>query len=211
MTDAYWSTPADEIQYQQFTIKIYPDPDTENPLTAFEPLGKLVALDGEHDHLNTARLADYGIYEEYGTYFRETPTGQRREIDKEDIPATIEKHTRAVVYTFTSRGYSQGDYYSGMMLATPEEIRAEYGASRTARQTAREYLKGQATEFGYWLWGDTYRWTLEYDGEDIESVGGYYGIESAREAAQEQADEYADEPQYLPQWEEPYALTESAH
>lgn len=81
-----------------------------------------------------------------------------------------------VAVTWTSRGYSQGDYASGLSVATPEWAKLIGNHNARDHKAQCEYA---GKLYGFWAWGDVYGFTVEdSDGETIEaaeSVWGFYG------------------------------------
>jgi hypothetical protein len=201
-----------------FDVSIYLDLDAENPRTACDPMGKFIVTKNTRDHggLSTASLSDYGIYEAYGSWYRETGAGEEIEVDEDDIPAMIEKLTGGIVHEVTLRGYSQGDWAEGLFVVTRDELAHEYGTDarghlrKDAKKKARRYLAAQAEELNAYFAGDVFGYVIEHDGEHVDSCWGFYGADSVREAANEAANAMKDDPQYQASWEEPYSPLESA-
>jgi len=98
--------------------------------------------------------------------------------------------------TWTSSGYSQGDYADGLSVAT-----AEWEKLTCAPRDAHKRLLEAAGElWGAWAWGDCYGFVIKGpDGADLEdsafvgdSVWGYYGSEHDESGLEESAIESAD-------------------
>jgi hypothetical protein len=78
----------------------------------------------------------------------------------------------------------------GLIGVTREKIIAEYGDdSPESRERARSVLRGEIATFDQYLRGEVYCWTLEdSEGNVLESVGGYYDLDQARDDALTEAD-----------------------
>lgn len=73
----------------------------------------------------------------------------------------------------------------GIIGVTREKIIAEYGDdSPESRERARSVLRGEIATFNQYINGEVYCWTLEdSEGTIIDSVGGYYDLDEARDDA----------------------------
>ena len=81
---------------------------------------------------------------------------------------------------YTSKGYSQGDWAEVLIVLT-EEFFTRTGCDK---KNSEEILKGTATLFDQWAWGDVYGFTVvevstcdlecEHE-EDTDSCGGFFG------------------------------------
>ena len=78
----------------------------------------------------------------------------------------------------------------GIIGVTRNEIIAEYGDdSPESRNLARQVLRGEIETLNKWINGEVYCWTLEdSEGDIIESVGGYYDLDQARDDALTESD-----------------------
>ena len=66
----------------------------------------------------------------------------------------------------------------GYIYVTKEKVREEYGWKRITKEREEDiltYLDGGIKTLDQYLQGDVYRFTLEDDGEEIDSCGGFYG------------------------------------
>ena len=76
--------------------------------------------------------------------------------------------------TFQRNGYSQGDSVYGLIVMTPEwaeQVGAPHaGPGKPDLTSCDKDMKGQADDYGAWVWGDVYGFTV-----GDESCGGFYG------------------------------------
>lgn len=223
----------ESIEYKDFTIEIYSDQYMGNPLTEFDPMGVFIAADRrEHAHLDTGSIADFGLADSPDYYWKRGLLRERQdyddpyqEIEDEDVAEHIRKHYGAAVYEFSSRGYSQGDYVAGWFIVDRETLKKEYGTTKdgklhpTARKRAMSYLKAQADEFGAWLWGDVFGYTIrDPEGEDAGyGCGGFYGSYQSEnwkymvEQAKEEVDGLIEEREAMEEEIRSMAMTELGH
>lgn len=91
---------------------------------------------------------------------------------------------------FQRNGYSQGDSVRGLLVATPEWIKA---MGITAGHDMQADLERQADLFGAWAFGDVYGYQIEdSDGETLDSCYGFYGSDFDQSGLAEAATESAD-------------------
>lgn len=89
---------------------------------------------------------------------------------------------------FQRNGYSQGDSVRGLLVATPDYLKAS-GASYAKPSD----LESSADLFGAWAFGDVYGYVIESDdGEWLDSCFGYYGADFDESGLAEAATEAAD-------------------
>lgn len=98
----------------------------------------------------------------------------------------------------SSSGYSQGDYFEILLVATPEFIEKTGAPKITDSAYWAKDLESTARLYGAWAWGDCYGWIVESpvawesestdcrtgkitaipsDWEELQSVWGYYGTD----------------------------------
>jgi hypothetical protein len=81
----------------------------------------------------------------------------------------------------------------GFIYATKEKIRAEYGWKRLTKkrlQQIQDILDGEVKTYDQYLTGDVYGYTIEKNGEHIDSCWGYYGQEDCLNEAKSIIDHY---------------------
>ena len=76
-------------------------------------------------------------------------------------------------------------YWDGVIYCPREVYRKEYGGSdRAARKKAARYLRGEIEAYSQYASGDVwYIQILDAEDETVDSCGGFYGLEYAREEA----------------------------
>lgn len=83
--------------------------------------------------------------------------------------------------TADSRGYSQGDWATLLIVATPEWA-ANVGAPRESHAKQLAYA---AKLWGYWAWGDVYGYVIDLP--DGDSCWGFYGSDFTESGLEEAA------------------------
>ena len=73
--------------------------------------------------------------------------------------------------TFEKSGYCQGDVVRGLIVWTPEWVKAM--GCNPAR--AAKDMESEAATYGAWVRGDCYGYTVTRDGQDVGSCGGFIG------------------------------------
>ena len=74
-------------------------------------------------------------------------------------------------YRGTSRGYNQGDWADVFITITDKDVK-RCGFNR---KNYDKIMEGAFDLFSHWAWGDVYQYQLLYQGELIDSCGGFYG------------------------------------
>lgn len=217
---------AHEEEYKGYTIKIINDECAENPWESWDSEPPIVVSSdrdlrsyGKQDvngapeltrdeiKANLARImeiADYSSLKDmvhdanYHAYSLEDGIQVllNRALDNETDSDRLEiiaelyemKGITAVVKSVT--GYVQGDWAEVLAVATPEFLK-ETGAPNTG-----EMLEQSIKLYGYWAFGDVWGYSVEKDGEQVDSCWGYYGdhpeyggaIEAAKEAVDAEVD-----------------------
>lgn len=88
-----------------------------------------------------------------------------------------------------STGYSQGDYADVLAVATPAWVK-KVGAPRASHKRQLDYA---IKLYGYWAWGDCYGWEIiSPDGDELDSVWGYYGDDHEESGLADAAREHVD-------------------
>lgn len=81
--------------------------------------------------------------------------------------------------TFQRNGYCQGDSVYGLVVMTPawaQTVGARHAMGRKYDKAACDKdMAAQADEYGAWVWGDVYGFTVSGPGADDDSCGGFYG------------------------------------
>lgn len=159
---------------------IFPDVDVENPRTSMDNLGRLAVK-----HRDLGEDADEKWFAD-----SEWDSG------KEAIDALKERGAVVIlpVYVFSHSGIrvSVKDFndrwdsgQAGYIYATSDDIKKEYGADNAEnRKKAEGVLKGEIETLDQYASGDVYGYkTYDHEGNEVDSVWGYYGDKDAKEAA----------------------------
>lgn len=94
-----------------------------------------------------------------------------------------------VAVTGYSTGYCQGDYADVLCVVTPAWAK-KIGAPRASHKRQADYA---IKLYGYWAWGDCYGWEIvSPDGDELDSVWGYYGGDHEESGLAETAREHVD-------------------
>ena len=94
-----------------------------------------------------------------------------------------------VAVAWSSSGYSQGDYATGLSVATPAWVK-ETGAPRDSHKAQCE---AAGDLWGSWAWGDVYGYVIRdgegdaLTGEEHDSCWGFYGDDFAKSGLEEAA------------------------
>ena len=73
---------------------------------------------------------------------------------------------------------------SGFVFADPKRMAEEFGEDFDFK----EILESAVKDLNTYLQGDVYAITINVDGEDVECVGGFYGLDYAKQEAKELAE-----------------------
>lgn len=86
--------------------------------------------------------------------------------------------------------YSWDGGQIGYIFITQSKVREEYGWQRvTAKRKAKleEYLAAEVKTYAQYVCGEVYGYTITTPDGDVESCGGYYGLDEVKKAAAEAA------------------------
>lgn len=94
-----------------------------------------------------------------------------------------------VAVTGYSTGYCQGHYADVLCVVTPAWAK-KIGAPRASHKRQADYA---IKLYGYWAWGDCYGWEIvSPDGDELDSVWGYYGGDHEESGLAETVREHVD-------------------
>lgn len=103
--------------------------------------------------------------------------------------ATLWRIAGCVAETWSSCGYSQGDWAEGLSVATPEWVK-QTGAPKSSHESQ---CRAAGKLWGAWAWGDVYGYVIADSHDDnIESCWGFYGSDFVESGLEEAATEAAD-------------------
>ena len=194
------------IEREGFVGKIFQDDcDFETPRD-WENLGKMICWTKRYN------LGDVKLLENYSES-KECKLSNLTEYCNgwDEIEEVLKKEFGAVVILplflydhsgLSMRTYSHGQHagwdggYVGFIYATKADILKEYSVKRITKalkEKVEKSLEGEVKIYSQYLEGDVYSFTVEEldcdgEGEVVESCGGFYGMESAKEEMNSQID-----------------------
>jgi len=157
------------VEREGFSLTVYWDDTPESPR--------------EWDNLSTlvCESRDYSLGDVNPRY----SSDDIEESAREDASGGVYLLARFVDYgSGGARFYVEDDpeLANCYLYVTPERIRAEYGTDdNAARLRAADLLRGEVETMDTYVSGEVYGWAVERDGEDVDSVWGFYGLDYARE------------------------------
>lgn len=110
--------------------------------------------------------------------------------------ATLWNLAGVTAETWSSHGYSQGDWAEGLSVATPDWAKAT-GAPKASHAGQ---CKAAGKLWGAWAWGDVYGFVIvapspdsdDDEGDDLDSCWGYYGTDFQASGLEESARDSVD-------------------
>lgn len=165
----------DTFKYKEHTVNILEDVDPINPREDFDNLGTMVCF---HNRYN---LGD----KDHGHNLEDAIEIERSK-DVIALPLYLYDHSGITISTEPfSCPWDSGKV--GFIYITKEKARAEYGwklITKKRRAKLLEYLKAEVETYDQYLTGDVYGFNIEDEnGEDYETIWGYFGMDSARDEA----------------------------
>ena len=109
------------------------------------------------------------------------------------LPLFLYDHSGISMRTFSHGQHAGWDGgYVGFIYATKADILKEYSVKRITKAIktkVEKILTSEVETYSQYLEGDVYCFTVEdADGETVESCGGFYGMESAKDEVNSQID-----------------------
>jgi hypothetical protein len=152
------------------TVKVYPDECPVNPRKDYDHTGTITYAKGSR-----YVLGDEGV-----TVHEMEAIARRRDVIAFPVYAYIHSGIALSLSPF-SCPWDSGQ--SGIIYATKEKIRKDYGIKRITKETVqklRDVFAAELAEFQQFINGEVYAYTVEdKDGNVIDSCGGLYGFEYA--------------------------------
>jgi len=158
-----------------YTLTIEQDQDITDSPRDWDNLGKMVCF---HRRYNLGDKHDFKTPEDAKDFLRGGELGSEVAVS---LPLFLLDHS--------GLSMSTGDFGDpwdsgqvGFIYATWDDVKKEYGdTSPESLQRAKEVLQGEVETYDQYLRGDVYYYKIEdEDGEIVESCGGYYGEEYAK-------------------------------
>lgn len=174
----------DTETYKEFTIRICHDDDPTSPRDN-DNFGHMVCWHRRY------KLGDEQPKEDPQDWHAAQPKGS--------IILPIIMYEHSGIALSTSRGGQFSDPWDsgqvGYIIATPEQIRANFLVKRITKRTrekAIEVLRSEVDEYSKYLGGETYGYIIEDpEGDQLDSCWGFIGGDYVRQEARAQVDYYA--------------------
>jgi hypothetical protein len=157
------------IDYKGYTIKVYQDEDASSPR--------------EDDNVGTMycehRGYDLGDKKAENPFIQDEETGKWKLRDDIAValPLYLLDHSGLSIRTHSYSDVDPGEWDSGqvgVIYATKEKVRAEYGDGPDAIARAEKYMRGEVKTYDDFLRGNVLGYVVEKDGEHIASCWGFY-------------------------------------
>lgn len=169
----YKLEPIETHEYEEYTIKILPDQDPENPREMFDQLGTILYVSSRY------KLGDERVSVE-----------EIEEITKRDdvywLPVFAYIHSGIMLST-GAFGDPWDSGQSGIIYVEKFKVAEEYGNLTDENILAR--LKGEVEEYSTYLEGGVVGFVIEKYGKKHDSCWGFYSIKDALDAAKEAVSE----------------------
>lgn len=155
------------IGYKGYTIKIYQDEDIDSPRTEMDNVGIMFC---EHSRYTL------------GDKDAENPFIQDEETGKYSLREDVAVALPLYLLDHSGLSISTGDFGDvwdsgqvGVIYATKEAVKREWGTGKAALEKAKAYLKGEVQTYDDYLRGNVYGYVVESpDGRDVDSCWGFY-------------------------------------
>ena len=174
--------PVYEEAYQGLTIKIFHDPDAEDP-REWSNLGTLICWHRRY------RLGDSHQFDSPEAFLRDladvsdqsdlSMAQLRERADRKAVllPVFLYDHSGLAMNTIGFHcPWDSGQV--GYVYVTLEAVRDEFKVKRvteTLREKADEILRGEIVSYDAYLGGRVYGYVIEQDGEEIDACWGFVG------------------------------------
>jgi hypothetical protein len=159
-------------EYKGCTIEIMPDNDPENP-REWDNLGTMVCF---HRH--------YELGDKHNMTVEEARALASRK-DVIALPLYLYDHSGVTMNT-TGFHCPWDSGQVGFIYVTKESIRKEYSVKHVTKKLIdkiKHYLNCEVETYDKYLTGDVYGFEVTREGEFIESVWGFFGMDDAIEEA----------------------------
>ena len=190
------------IEREGFVGKIFQDDcDFETPRD-WDNLGKMICWTKRYNLGDVKLLENYSESKEcklqnltdYCNGWDEIEEVLKKEFGAVVIlPLFLYDHSGISMRTFSHGQHAGWDGgYVGFIYATKADILKEYSVKRITKAIktkVEKILTSEVETYSQYLEGDVYCFTVEdADGETVESCGGFYGMESAKDEVNSQID-----------------------
>lgn len=154
-----------------YKFSIFEDDDPGNPRSDDESLGRIYCL---HPRYNIGDKHDFKAHE-LKEYVRSNEIAVC-------MPVYLYDHSVQLISTSSFVGRAPHAEWDsclvGYTFVTKEAIRKEYGVkyvTAKVKERARKALEAEFDRYAKYFAGEVYGFVLEKDGDEIESVWGFYG------------------------------------
>ncbi len=162
------------IKYKNHMINIYPDYDSENPIQEWDVLGEYFCWHRNYDLGNSTRFDNPDEVKEYA-----------QKTNSILYPLYMYDHG-GLVLSLSPFSCTWDSGQLGYILVDRDKTLAEFGVKKLAeelKQKIHDVIKGEVETYNQYLSGDVYGYTVEKDGEVLDSCYGFYGQDECLEEA----------------------------
>ncbi|WP_306006610.1 hypothetical protein [Aquicoccus porphyridii] len=174
--------PVYEELYQGHTIKIYHDPDTENP-REWSNLGTLICWHRRY------RLGDSHRFDSPEAFLRDRAgVSDQSDLSMEHLRDRAERKVVILpVFLYYHSGLAMNTIgfhcpwdsgQVGYVYVTLEAIRTEFGVKRVTkalREKAEDILRAEIVSYDAYLGGRVFGYVIKQDGEEVDACWGFVG------------------------------------
>lgn len=156
------------------TVEITQDEYSPNPRTGFDNMGTMVCWHRRYNLGDDQPSA--------------TPTEYENILPKGSVVLPLYLYDHSGITMKTSPFSCQWDSGQvGFIFVTPEKIREEYSVKRITKkliEKCKEVLVSEVATYDSYISGDVWVVTeKDENGDEVDSCGGYYGFDAAKEEA----------------------------
>lgn len=176
------------INYRGYEIKVYPDTDPCDSPRDWDNLGTMVLW---HRRYQVGDEHSFNDPDEFQEFLKENPAIV--------LPVYGYDHGGLTISTTVERGwhhYSWDGGQLGYIYVTLEKVRKEYNkkhVSKQLRERIMGYLEQEVVTYNDYLTGNIYGYKIiNPDGEELDSLWGFYGYNHKESGLLEQAQSYID-------------------
>ena len=174
--------PVYEEAYQGHVIKIYHDPDSENP-REWSNLGTLICWHRRY------RLGDSHPFDRPEAFLRNLAgVSERSDLSMDTLLDRAERKVILLpVFLYDHSGLAMNTIgfhcpwdsgQVGYVYVTLEAVRTEFGVNRVTkalREKAEDILRAEIVSYDAYLGGRVYGYVIERDGEEVDACWGIFG------------------------------------
>ena len=158
-----------KISYKNYTIEIFPDENSENPIQNWDMLGEYFCWHRRYALGNSDRFTNP---EQVVAYARQTNSLL--------FDLYMYDHS-GIVLSLSNSHYPFSDQWDaghlGFILVERGKILREFGKQRLSRQLREKVggiIEGEINDYNQYLAGDVYGYVVSKNGQEIDSCWGFY-------------------------------------